>query len=244
MAAFEAAGDPERYPDARRAVAAAQALLPPLVQPAADAGAARRDARARPGVAVGRAAQGVEARARVRTPGSPRGCRAASTSRSATRRCWRTPPRSTRTGTGSRSRCELQQEVWPTEDYELVAQPRRRPTPEDDLFAGIARRRLRDWGHDVPRCPPRPDRRPVTSLLRGRCSPAAPGARGREGRLARVRDVPRCSRSPWRSSAAACSSSSARPRPRGGRRVRLRRTEDRHRDARPGPRRDGEPHRS
>ena len=68
VAAFEAAGDPERYPDLGRALAAAEALLPPLVQPAADAGAARRDARARAGVPVGGAARGVEARAGVGRP--------------------------------------------------------------------------------------------------------------------------------------------------------------------------------
>ena len=104
VAAFEAAGDPERYPDAGRALAAAEALLPPLVQPAPDAGHPRRDGRPRPGVAVGRAAGGVEARAGVGRPDHHPGARAATTSASATRRCWRTPPRSTRTGSGSRSR--------------------------------------------------------------------------------------------------------------------------------------------
>ena len=56
---------PGALPRARRAVAGAQALLPPLVQPAPDAGPARGDAGPRPGVALGGAAQGVEARARV-----------------------------------------------------------------------------------------------------------------------------------------------------------------------------------
>ncbi len=32
----------------------------------------------------------------------------------------------------------LQQEVWPTEDYELVVSHVSAPTPEDDLFSGIA----------------------------------------------------------------------------------------------------------
>lgn len=32
---------------------------------------------------------------------------------------------------------ELQQEIWPTEDYELVESVVDAPTPEDDLFAGI-----------------------------------------------------------------------------------------------------------
>ena len=101
MAAFEAAGDPDALPRRRRAVAAAEALLPPRVQPAADPGAARRDARARAGVAVRRAAQGVEARPGARRadhhPGAVRGL----LRRSATRRCSRTPPRSTPTAPGS-----------------------------------------------------------------------------------------------------------------------------------------------
>ena len=59
---------PGALPGAGRAVAAAQALLPPLVQPAADAGPARGDARPRAGLALGGAAQGVEARARVGRP--------------------------------------------------------------------------------------------------------------------------------------------------------------------------------
>ena len=32
---------------------------------------------------------------------------------------------------------ELQEKIWPTEDYELVVSPVSAPTPEDDLFAGI-----------------------------------------------------------------------------------------------------------
>jgi mycothiol S-conjugate amidase len=32
---------------------------------------------------------------------------------------------------------ELQTEVWPTEDFELVVSHVNSPTPEDDLFAGI-----------------------------------------------------------------------------------------------------------
>ena len=32
---------------------------------------------------------------------------------------------------------ELQAEVWPTEDYELVTSHVEAPTPEDDLFAGL-----------------------------------------------------------------------------------------------------------
>jgi mycothiol S-conjugate amidase len=32
---------------------------------------------------------------------------------------------------------EIQQKVWPTEDYELVESTVGRDLPEDDLFAGI-----------------------------------------------------------------------------------------------------------
>ncbi|MCY7396461.1 MAG: hypothetical protein LH468_09985, partial [Nocardioides sp.] len=32
---------------------------------------------------------------------------------------------------------ELQTEVWPTEDFELVTSHVDAPTPEDDLFAGV-----------------------------------------------------------------------------------------------------------
>jgi mycothiol S-conjugate amidase len=32
---------------------------------------------------------------------------------------------------------EIQQEIWPTEDYELVRSLVDSPTPEDDLFAGL-----------------------------------------------------------------------------------------------------------
>ena len=32
---------------------------------------------------------------------------------------------------------DLQREVWPTEDYELVRSLVESPLPEDDLFAGI-----------------------------------------------------------------------------------------------------------
>ena len=38
---------------------------------------------------------------------------------------------------GSTCRDDLQREVWPTEDYELVRSLVDSPLPEDDLFAGI-----------------------------------------------------------------------------------------------------------
>ncbi len=56
---------PRAVPRRGRALAAAEALLPPLLQPPPDGGAARRDAGPRPGVAVGGAAQELDARARV-----------------------------------------------------------------------------------------------------------------------------------------------------------------------------------
>ena len=66
--AFAAAGDPERYPELGEPWQVQQALLPPLLQPPADAGDPRRDGRARPRVAVGGAAQGVEGGARLGRP--------------------------------------------------------------------------------------------------------------------------------------------------------------------------------
>ena len=140
---------PGALPRARRAVAAAQALLPPLVQPAADAGAPRRDARPRPRVAVGGAAQGVEARARVGRPDHHPGAVRATTSGSATRRCSRTPPRSTRTASGSRSRASSRSEVWPTEDFELVVSHVDAPDPGGRPLRRHHRPRLRDWPHAV-----------------------------------------------------------------------------------------------
>ena len=128
---------PRALPRRRRAVAAAEALLPPRLELREDQGDPRRDARARPGVAVRRAAGEVGARRGVGRSGSPRGCRAATTSGSATRRCSRTRPRSTPTARGSRSRASIQAQVWPTEDFELVTSHVETSLPEDDLFAGI-----------------------------------------------------------------------------------------------------------
>ena len=128
---------PGALPRRRGAVAAAQALLPPLVQPAADAGAARGDARARPRVAVGGAARGVEAGARVGRPDHDPGAVRATTSGSATRRCWRTRPRSTPTAPGSRSRASSRQKSGRPRTSSWSSRHVDAPTPEDDLFAGI-----------------------------------------------------------------------------------------------------------
>jgi mycothiol S-conjugate amidase len=35
---------------------------------------------------------------------------------------------------------DLQREIWPTEDYELVRSTVPTETPEDDLFAGVPER--------------------------------------------------------------------------------------------------------
>ena len=35
---------------------------------------------------------------------------------------------------------EVQREIWPTEDFELVRSLVDSPTPEDDLFAGVRER--------------------------------------------------------------------------------------------------------
>ena len=138
VAAFEAAGDPDALPGGGRAVAAAEALLPPHVQPAALPGAARGDARARAGVAVRRAARRVEAvdpewdaRITTRVPCADYfGVRDQALMAHATQidpdGPWFAVPR------------ELQESVWPHEDYRAgrpaTSQPR---VPEDDLFAGI-----------------------------------------------------------------------------------------------------------
>ena len=74
-----------------------------------------------------------------RTDHHPRAVRA-TTSRSATGPCSRTPPRSTPTAPGSPARSSSSAEVWPTEDFELarVAPGLDVPTElEDDLFAGV-----------------------------------------------------------------------------------------------------------
>jgi mycothiol S-conjugate amidase len=41
------------------------------------------------------------------------------------------------TGPGFACPIEVQQEIWPTEDYELARSVVDAPVPEDDLFAGI-----------------------------------------------------------------------------------------------------------
>ena len=77
----------------------------------------------------------TDRRGRIRSPGCP----VRSTSRSATRPCWPTPPRSIRTGHWFSVPLEVHQQAWPTEDFELVtSHVETSSRPEDDLFAGIA----------------------------------------------------------------------------------------------------------
>ena len=70
-------------------------------------------------------------------PGSPRGCSAPSGSRCATARSSPTRRRSIPPAAGSSMPRDLQREIWPTEDYELVRSLVDTSVPEDDLFAGI-----------------------------------------------------------------------------------------------------------
>ena len=105
VAAFDAAADPEAFPDDRRAVAAAEAVLRRRVQRREDQGAARRDAR--PGARV--AVRGVAGAPRHSGPTaarrtSPPGSRSPTGSSAATPRCSPTRPRWTRTDGSSRSR--------------------------------------------------------------------------------------------------------------------------------------------
>ncbi|GAA3422596.1 hypothetical protein GCM10018952_75410 [Streptosporangium vulgare] len=58
-------------------------------------------------------------------------------SSSATRRCSRTPPRSTPDGFWFVCPRDLQREVWPTEDYHLARSLVDVELPEDDLFTGV-----------------------------------------------------------------------------------------------------------
>ncbi len=137
MAAFEAAGDPDRYPDAGPVWQPLKLYYDVTFSKAAAGHAARRSARARRLESL-YTANGWTA---GRTAPSPQrhhpGALAAITSRCGTARRSRTPPRSTRTGSSSRSAMHLQQELWPWEEFELARSLVDTELPEDDLFAGI-----------------------------------------------------------------------------------------------------------
>ena len=138
VAAFEAAGDPERYPDAGEPWQPLKLYYHHSFHRAAD----RRRCTTRCSRAgwSRRTPSGSRSGSPTRstTPGSPPGCRARSTSRSATRRCWRTPPRSTPTAPGSRSRWTCSRRSGrPRTSSSSRSHGRTRELPEDDLFAGI-----------------------------------------------------------------------------------------------------------
>ncbi len=123
VAAFDAAGDPDRYPEAGEPWQPLKLYYNMGFSKDAVRRAARGDARRRPGVAVrasGWSSWTESDDDRTRARGSPPGCRAPTTSRSATTRCGRTPPRSTRTASGSGCRWRSSRPAWPTEDYELA----------------------------------------------------------------------------------------------------------------------------
>ena len=86
MYAFEAAGDPDRYPELGRALAAEQALLPHELHAAAHEGAARGHPRHRRGVAVHGVAGELGPGARHLPPGHHAGAVRRVLRRSATRR--------------------------------------------------------------------------------------------------------------------------------------------------------------
>ena len=162
VAAFEAAGDPDALPGRGRAVAAAEALLPPRLQPGAHRGAPRRDARRTASsrrTRSGSSSWERDARAGTRRITTRVPC-ARLLRRSATRRCSRTPPRSTRTARwfAVPLRAPARRSGRPrTSSWSPAASTT--ALPEDDLFAGIRGLsdrgpRLRQWSHAVAR-PPR-----------------------------------------------------------------------------------------
>ena len=136
-AAFEAAGDPDALPGRRRAVAAAEALLPPRLPPRAHAGAARGDARAAAWSRRTPSGSRSGSPTRSTTPGSPPGCRARSTSRSATGRCSRTPRRSTPTAPWFAVPARRAPGGLADRGLRAGASLVETELPEDDLFAGL-----------------------------------------------------------------------------------------------------------
>ena len=69
VAAFEAAADPDQFPDAGEPWQVAEALLPPLLQPSADAGDPRRDGRPTASSRRGRSGSRTGSRSRSGTRG-------------------------------------------------------------------------------------------------------------------------------------------------------------------------------
>ena len=138
----------DRFPGRGRAVAAVKLYYNPG-SPGPGSWPSTRRAGARTRVAVRRVAG--ELAADARTPGarSPPGCRAATSSPSATRRCRRTRPRSTRTAL-VRGAARHAGACGPPRTTSSSARGRR-PLPEDDLFAGIEGRRRGPAGGLRPR---------------------------------------------------------------------------------------------
>ena len=139
MAAFEAAGDPDSFPDAGEPWQPLKLYYNHGFLEPARIAAARGDARQR-GLEspVRRVAGELGARADA-SPSAGDHPRAVRRVLRDPRRgaASRTPPRSTRTAAGSRVPLESQQRVWPTEEYELARSLVDTTLPEDDLFAGI-----------------------------------------------------------------------------------------------------------
>ena len=137
MAAFEAAGDPERFPEAGEP----WQVLKPYYHHSFNR--PRMVALHEATVAHGLESPWASASSsgppsRSGTRGSRRGCPAGEEARGA--RPGADGPRHPdrpRRALVQRSRAKLQEKVWPTEDYELVASHVDSPVPEDDLFAGV-----------------------------------------------------------------------------------------------------------
>ena len=127
-------------PRRRSAVDGVQALLQRRVLDPPDDRHQRRGGRRRPRVALRRVDRAVR-----QQPASGLRRSAATTHHrgqrllpaAGRRRCGRTPPRSTRTPTGSRCRTTSSARIWPTEEYELAESRVPTDLPEDDLFAGL-----------------------------------------------------------------------------------------------------------
>ena len=123
VAAFEAAADPDAFPDAGEPWQPLKLYYDVGFTMRADRGAARGDARrrassrrSRSGASGARSGPSKRRRAEHHHPGA----RAPTGSSAATPRCSPTPPRSTPNGWFFKVPLDLQREVWPTEDFELA----------------------------------------------------------------------------------------------------------------------------
>ena len=141
MEAFEAAGDPERYPgtgDPWQPLKLYYHLALPQAR-----GSSRCTRRARPRASSPRSPSGStqwEDKPEDERARSPRGCPAATTSRSATQALLAHATQVDPDGRWFAIPMEVQQRAWPTEDYQLARSLVDTELPEDDLFAGSTRR--------------------------------------------------------------------------------------------------------